>query len=134
MKLPNIEKSFLTCLFLLAALSLAGCGSPKPSNNTQKPNVNNYANIPSGRFYFHAPGCSHCDTVAAYAEEQKTHQRFYYIEQMVGNGGSADMLLKAIAARCRISETSLSVPLFWDGSRCYMGSDEVIGFFKSNAN
>ncbi len=121
-------------ILLLSTVLLTGCGRPTANKTTQtkQPAQSSVSAIPAGRFYFSSPSCIHCQTVAKYVQEHDIRSKMYYIDQTVGVNAPANDLLKAVAARCAISDTDLSIPLFWDGTACHMGSDSVIEYFSSN--
>lgn len=127
-------KKIAAFIFLCGAvLTLAGCSERSTKQDSQPASANLAAGaIPAGRFLFSAKGCPHCETVAAYVQEHDIRRQMYYIEQTVNGNSSSDQILTAIAARCGIPSAELSVPLFWDGASCYMGSDAVISYFASN--
>lgn len=129
--------SFQKIFFLLAlSLALSGCGqgsqTPGPAVSPPASSVPS-ASIPPGRFLFSAPGCIHCQEVAAYVQEHDIRRQMYYIEQTVGSNGPADAVLQAIADRCSIPASDVAVPLFWDGAACHMGSDQVITYFEQQS-
>lgn len=121
-------------ILLLCTILLTGCGGTTNNKTTEtnQPTQSSVSSIPAGRFYFSSPSCIHCQTVAKYVQEHDIHSKMYYIDQTVGVNAPANDLLKAVAARCSISDTELSIPLFWDGTACHMGSDSVIEYFSSN--
>lgn len=123
--------AFFALIFCLFAL--AGCSSaPVRQDSRAVPSPQSETRIPPGRFLFTAQGCIHCATVAQYVQEHDIRRQMYYIEQTVGTNGNGDQILAAVAARCRIPAAELSVPLFWDGTACHVGSDAVIAYFESN--
>ncbi len=89
------------------------------------------ATIPLGKFYFKSITCSHCKIVDTYINENNTKQKVFFITREIDNDPNAVAILKSIGKKCLLSDTELGVPLFWDGTSCYLGDQEVIDYFKT---
>jgi hypothetical protein len=122
-------KYLLALISLVSIVFLSACTTgkvPTPTTQTTLPETA----IPAGHFYFSAPNCVACANVASFITSNKVKQRMYYIELSIDSNGTNVDLLTAISTRCGIPQKDISVPLFWDGQRCYQGTDEVISYFN----
>lgn len=124
-------KSRVMALTILSLLILTGCSLVKPPITSQQGNQNQ-TTIPPGSFYFYSATCQHCAVVNQYVIDNKVKDRLFYIEAPIDNNQEHVRLLQSIGERCGVSPSDLGVPFFWDGTRCYQGSDEVISFFESS--
>ncbi len=120
----NMKKLFLlfSCVIVLSA-----CGTVKTNQNIQLAE----ASIPPGKFYFKSTTCLHCKTVDTYITENNIQQKVFFVTREINNDSSAVAILKTIGKKCLLSDAELGVPLFWDGTNCYIGDKEVIEYFKT---
>lgn len=112
-------------ILLIGIIFIAGCGKATvvPTQTTQT--------IPPGMIYFHSSTCQHCALVNSYIEENNIKQKLFFISREVSSDKDAYNLIQVVGKRCGISESNLAVPLFWDGTTCYLGDENIISFFKS---
>ncbi len=87
-----------------------------------------------GIILFYGDGCPHCVIVEEYLDENKISEQVSYVMKEVyyNKNNSNELGEKAIA--CGMSTKSIGVPFLWDGSKCYIGDKEIIGFFKQEIN
>lgn len=112
----------ISCVVLLSA-----CGTTNTNQNLPV----GEASIPPGNFYFKSSSCAHCKVVDSYITENNVQQKVFFVTREINTDASAVALLKSIGKKCLLSDTELGVPLFWDGSNCYIGDQEVIEYFKT---
>ncbi len=112
----------MSCVIFLSA-----CGTTNTNQSTVLPD----ASIPAGKFYFKSTTCAHCAVVDAYINEQNVKQKLFFVTRQIDNDPNAVAILKSIGKKCLLSDTELGVPLFWDGTSCYLGDEKVIEYFKS---
>ncbi len=43
-------------------------------------------------------------------------------------------LLATKAQACNIATDQIGVPFLWDGTKCYVGDEDIINFFKQKTN
>ena len=112
-------------LLLIGIIFIAGCTKTTvvPTQTTQA--------IPPGMFYFHSSTCQHCALVNSYIEANNVKQKIFFVSQEINSNKEAYSLIQVVGKQCGISETNLAVPLFWDGTTCYLGDENIIAFFKS---
>ena len=110
----------VSCLIFLSACSRL------PAQVKTEPTT-----IPPGQFYFFSQTCPHCAVVKDYIDNNRIQDSFYFISQDVNNDRRAYELFVAVGERCGLNERRLAIPLFWDGSNCYLGEEKVINHFKT---
>ncbi len=106
-------------------ISLTGCGK------IQQQVVQAPISIPPGMIYFFSPTCQHCAIVKEYIETNNISTKLFFVSRDISSDKDAFSLIQEVGRRCGITENRLAVPLFWDGSSCYLGDDRVIEYFKS---
>jgi len=120
-------KSMLRYFYLLSLLGLTlfvgGCGIQQTTITT--------FSIPPGQFYFYSKNCTHCTTVNDYVALNNVKQKLFYVSQDIDTDKNALALIQVIGRQCKLSVADLAVPLFWNGSRCYVGDTDVISYFKT---
>lgn len=124
-----MKKIFIT-LTIVCILVLTGCSFVQPPQFSSQINQSQGVILP-GKFYFYSATCSHCATVNDFVSQNRVKERLFYIEAPIDNNPGNIELLQNIGQRCGVSQSELGVPLFWDGERCYHGSEEVIGYFET---
>lgn len=99
---------------------------------------------------FYGEGCPHCAIVEKYIEENKIKEKFSFEEkEKISSGGKEKIFFeekevyynrknaKELAKRakiCGIPENSIGVPFLWNGSKCFIGDQSIIEFFKQKNN
>lgn len=123
-------KYIISLSLMLVVIFLSGCSlinAPVTVNQS----TSTISTIPPGNFYFYSTNCAHCATVNQYVVEHDTKANLFYIEAPIDNNEEHVKLLQQIGQRCGLPLSSLGVPFFWDGQRCYQGADEVINYFQT---
>ncbi len=116
-------------LFLLIScvVFLSACGTAKTNQNS----VIQEISIPPGNFYFKSTTCLHCKVVDSYISENNISQKIFFVTREINNDTGAVEILKSVGKKCLLSDAELGVPLFWDGTKCYVGDKELIEYFKT---
>jgi len=83
---------------------------------------------------FYGDGCPHCAIVEDYIKKNNTKERLSFEEKEVYYNQSNANDLAQKAQICGISTDSIGVPFLWDGSKCYVGDQEIIDFFNGKIN
>ena len=122
-------KIIFISLIAVLGLTLSGCTNPPVVNPNVSPPVQ--AEIPKGNIYFYSSTCPHCQTVRDYITSNNIQQRLFFLELEISKDTHNADILRAVGSRCLINENNLSVPLFWNGNQCYVGSDNVINYFQT---
>jgi glutaredoxin len=77
-------------------------------------------------------GCGHCQIVETYLEQNKASGiSDSFQTKDIGKDKLALNSAVETAKICGIPDGELGTPLFYDGSKCYMGSDDVINYLSS---
>ena len=69
--------------------------------------------------------------VKKYIEDNKIENKISFTQKEIYNNQANTEELKQIAITCEISINSIGVPFLWNGSKCFMGDQDIINFFKS---
>ena len=83
---------------------------------------------------FYGDGCPHCAIVEDYIKNNNIKERLSFEEKEVyyNQNNANDLAQKA--QTCGISTNSIGVPFLWDGSRCYVGDQDIINFLNQKIN
>jgi len=79
---------------------------------------------------YYGETCPHCKIVESFLKENKIAEKVDFNEKEVFLNKKNYQELSQKATFCKIDPSSIGVPLLWDGSRCFSGSEEIINFFK----
>lgn len=82
-----------------------------------------------GMVLFYGEGCPHCENVKEYVTENGISDKIFFEQKEVHEGNNMEEISYR-AKQCGISKDSLVIPLLWDGSKCYMGDNDIINYFK----
>lgn len=93
----------------------------------------NSGNGNSSIILFSREGCSHCANVDEYIKTNKIEEKISFQKKEVGLNRDNAELLRQKAVACGIAENEIRVPFLWDGSKCYVGDENIINFFKEKA-
>ncbi len=81
---------------------------------------------------FHSSSCPHCLIVEQYINDNNIRSKYQFRElEVSGNQENSNRLI-ATAKKCGLDTSrSVSIPLFFDGQKCFIGDEEIINFFKT---
>lgn len=81
---------------------------------------------------FFGDTCPHCKTVDTYISDNGIRNKLEFQELEVFNNPNNSRLLTQKAKQCGISTVGgVGVPLFFDGEKCFQGSEPIIDFLKT---
>jgi len=83
---------------------------------------------------FYGDGCPHCALVEEYINQNEVETKLYFAKKEVYNNEQNANELAEKAMICGIPTDSIGVPFLWDGSKCLVGDQDIIEFFKSKLN
>lgn len=90
------------------------------------------ANKQSQMILFYSDSCPHCQVVEKYIADNRIDAKLDFQKKEVSNNQANATLLERKARQCGIDVTQgLGVPFFFDGSRCYMGDQDIIAYFNN---
>ena len=86
----------------------------------------------SAMILFYSDSCSHCQIVEKYITDNGIDAKLDFQKKEVSRSQANATLLERKARQCGLDVTQgLSVPFFFDGSRCYAGDQEIIAYFNT---
>jgi len=80
---------------------------------------------------FYGDGCPHCAIVEKYIKENNISDKISFAQKEVYHNQNNAKELESKAKICGIPTNSIGVPFLWDGSKCIIGDQPIIDFFKS---
>lgn len=90
------------------------------------------AGIPKEAILFVGEGCSHCKIVEDFIAANGVNKKVQFSTKEVWHDQDNALLMTKIWKQCGLStQDGMGVPLYWDGTRCYRGQDEIMNFFKT---
>lgn len=116
-------------ILLICAIFFVFKNSNNAKEEAQKTNNGNGSEM----IFFYSNGCVHCKNVEKFLSENTIVEEKVKFEKLeVGNINNAK-LMAGKAKLCGMSGNNLPVPLFWDGSKCLTGDEDIIDFLKNKA-
>lgn len=89
---------------------------------------------PEGIILFYGDGCPHCKIVDDFISQNKIEDKVKFTRlEVFNNKDNAEILLQK-ASICKIDQNNIGVPFLWDGKNCLVGDEDVISFFKKEAD
>jgi len=83
---------------------------------------------------FYGDGCPHCALVEEYVSQNNIESKIPFVKKEVYyNKQNANELVEKAKA-CGMPTDSIGVPFLWDGSKCLVGDQDIIEFFKTKVN
>lgn len=116
-----MSKRFFIGVFIFSAcfLILAGC-----KNNSGSDSM----------VFYYSLTCPHCKNVEKYIVDNNVKDKVKFEEKEVsGNKENAADFGDKIS-KCGIKPEEAGVPLFWDGSACLVGDQQIINYFFTKIN
>jgi glutaredoxin len=83
---------------------------------------------------FYGDGCPHCAIVEEYIKENSIGDKISFAQKEVYYNQNNAKELEAKAKICGLPTDSIGVPFLWDGSKCLVGDQDIIEFFKIKTN
>ncbi|MDD2732154.1 MAG: hypothetical protein PHI53_03085 [Candidatus Pacebacteria bacterium] len=117
-------------IFSFFALSQEKNKNQTPTNETTITENQSESQI----ILFYGDGCPHCAIVEDYIKSNNIKEGLSFEEKEVYNNRKNADELAAKAKICGIPTDYIGVPFLWDGSKCYVGDQEIISFFNQKTN
>jgi hypothetical protein len=91
--------------------------------------------LPKDPVLFVGEGCSHCEEVEKFVEENKILEKYNFSTLETFKNTDNAIIMSNVWKHCGLysPDGQMGVPLFWDGSTCYQGSDEIKNFLKNKS-
>jgi len=80
--------------------------------------------------YYYGADCPHCLEVEKFLKENKIEEKLTFEKKEVYYNQKNAQELSKRAKKCGLKATEIPVPFIWDGSKCIIGDEAVINFFK----
>ncbi len=71
--------------------------------------------------------CPHCKNVEKYITDNKIEEKIKLEQKEIHQTANADDFTKKAKA-CGLLETEMGVPMLYDGTRCYLGDQDIINY------
>jgi glutaredoxin len=83
------------------------------------------------KIFFYGDTCPHCKNVEEFMAANGTRNKLSFQELEVYNNQANAKLLGQTAQKCGLDTSAgIGVPFFYDGSKCLMGDQDIINYFK----
>jgi len=83
---------------------------------------------------FYGDGCPHCAIVENYIKENNVKDKLPFEEKEIYYNQKNENELVEKAKLCGIPTNLISIPFLWEEGKCYVGDQEIIGFFNQKIN
>jgi len=108
--------------------------NPVADNQTPVQQANGTNQETNGIVLYYGDGCPHCALVEEFVAKNNIEAEVTFAKKEVYyNKQNADELV-AKAQICGMPTDSIGVPFLWDGSKCLVGDQDIIEFFKTKIN
>lgn len=78
---------------------------------------------------YYGIGCPHCAKVEEFIQENKIKEKIDFEEKEVYYDYQNALDLQEKAKKCALPLREIGVPFLWDGSKCFIGDEDIIQFF-----
>ena len=125
-----MKKVFIYLGLLILAIILIFLFLKTGDNN--KNTTNDFRTNPSAEIiFFYGDGCPHCAVVEKYIKDNSVDQKIdFQVKEVYYNKSNSEELGKKAEA-CGINTNEIGVPFLWDGSKCLIGDQDIVDFFKT---
>ncbi len=90
------------------------------------------AGIPKDAILFVGEGCPHCKIVEDFISANGVDKKVQFSTKEVWHDQDNALLMTKIWKQCGLStQDGMGVPLYWDGTQCFNGQEEIINYFKT---
>ncbi|TAK96503.1 hypothetical protein EPO05_01735 [Patescibacteria group bacterium] len=85
--------------------------------------------------YFYGDGCSHCEVLSKFLEDNKVAEKVPFQKLEVWKNLRNQKLLMEAVKRCQIDTSAggVGVPFVYARGKCFVGEVEATDFFKAEA-
>ena len=125
-----------TILFIAVLIfSFFALSQEKNKNQTPADETATAENQPANQIIlFYGDGCPHCAIVEEYIKENNINDKISFAQKEVYYNQNNAKELEVKAKTCGLPTDSIGVPFLWDGSKCLVGDQDIIEFFKIKTN
>jgi len=116
-------KKFLPIIITLAVIALGAFIIFMP---------NKVSGVPKESVLYIGDGCPHCKIVEDFISANGVDKKITFATKEIFKDSDNAAELLQVWRRCGLNEAKgMSVPLFWDGTSCYLGDQEITNYFKT---
>lgn len=83
--------------------------------------------------YYYGEECPHCKTVQKFLQDNAISEKVPYVKKEVWHDKANAKELEGRAGECGITPQGMGVPFLWAKGQCFVGDEDVIGYFKKEA-
>lgn len=83
--------------------------------------------------YYYGEECPHCKDVQKFLEENKIAEKVSFVKKEVWHNSKNKNEMDIRAKSCGIGQEGMGVPFLFAEGECFVGTPDVIGFFKKAA-
>jgi glutaredoxin len=124
------KKLLLGIILFIVLFAITGCSSVNNAVNNNTADQPNSSEI----IFYYSNTCPHCKVVEEFINSNNIKEKVSFQSKEVGENKENASDLMAKAGQCKIAQDQIGVPFLWDGSKCVIGADEIINFFKNKTN
>jgi len=95
-------------------------------NNSEPPTENKI-------ILFYGENCPFCAKVDTFIKDNKIEEKVSFEKKEVFNNQDNAKELVDLSQKCNLPADQVGVPFLWDGSKCFVGDEDIINFFKQKA-
>ena len=83
--------------------------------------------------YYYGEACPHCKDVQKFIDENNIAEKVNFVKKEVWGNSKNASEMDARAKICNIKPEGMGVPFLFADGTCFVGTPDVIGFFKKAA-
>ena len=131
-----MNKKLLLPAIIFLSISITGIAilsndqNTRPNKTAQKSQIIQTDKI----ILYYGDGCPHCALVEKFVAENSIETKVSFAKKEVYYNKQNASELAEKARTCGMPTDSIGVPFLWDGSKCLVGDQDIIEFFKSKIN
>jgi len=128
-----MNKKVLVSAFAFIIISILGIVVLNTNKKSQTQNTETVF-ATSSIVLFYGDGCPHCALVEKFVSENDIEAKVPFTKKEVYYNKQNANELTEKAEICGMPTDSIGVPFLWDGSKCLVGDQPIIDFFKLKSN
>ena len=128
-----MNKKVLVSAFAFIIISILGIVVLNTNKKSQTQNTETVF-ATSSIVLFYGDGCPHCALVEKFVSENDIEAKVPFTKKEVYYNKQNANELTEKAKICGMPTDSIGVPFLWDGSKCLVGDQPIIDFFKLKSN
>jgi glutaredoxin len=91
--------------------------------------------VPKEAILFVGEGCPHCKKVEEFITANEVRKKIQFTTKEVWYNQDNALIMAKVWKQCGLNDQGgMGVPLYWDGTSCFNGDQEIINLFQSKLN